>query len=98
MQNYSAEVDEKCSTEKDISEYTITEQKDAESNESSVTKEVLIYFNIFECGRKILDILDVTYEQAYMETQKYKYCEKMFEILVNNNNCNGTPLSNEKLQ
>ena len=29
-QNYSADVDELCSTEKDISEYTITEQKYAE--------------------------------------------------------------------
>ena len=36
-QNYSADVDKLCSAEKDISEYTITEQKDAEYKESSVT-------------------------------------------------------------
>ena len=32
----------------DISEYTITEQKDKEYKEFSVTKEVPIYFNIFK--------------------------------------------------
>ena len=37
-QNYSVNVDELYSTEKDISEYTITEQTDADYEESSVTK------------------------------------------------------------
>ena len=37
-QNDSANADELCSTEKDISEYTIMEQKDAEYKESSITK------------------------------------------------------------
>ena len=46
-QNYSENVDGLCSTEKDISEYTITEQKDAEYEESSVTNEVPSYFSIF---------------------------------------------------
>ena len=63
-QNYSAGVDELCSTEKNISEYTITEQKDADYKESSVTKEVTSYFNVFECGGNLLDRLDVTYKQA----------------------------------
>ena len=58
-----------CSTEKDISEYII-EKKDAEYKEYSVTKEVPIYFNIFGCGRNILDKLDVKYERACMATLK----------------------------
>ena len=40
-------MDELCSTEKDISEYIIMEQKDAEYEEYSVTEEVPSYFNIF---------------------------------------------------
>ena len=70
---YCADVDKLCSTEKDISECTITEQKEEKYKESKGTKEVPIYFNIFECGRNILDRLDVTYEQAFMVTPKDKY-------------------------
>ena len=36
-----------------ISEYTITELKDKEYKETSVTKEVKLYFNIFDCGRNL---------------------------------------------
>ena len=54
-------MDKLCSTEGDISEYTITEQKDAEYEESSVTKEVPNYLKKFECGGILLDILDVMY-------------------------------------
>ena len=52
----------------DVSEYTIMELKYKENKEPSVTKEVKSYFNIFECGRNLLDILDVTYQQAFMDT------------------------------
>ena len=38
FQNYSANMEELCSMKIDISEYTITEQKDVEYEESSVTK------------------------------------------------------------
>ena len=51
-----------CSTEKYISEYTITEEQDAEYKKLSVTKE--------ECGRNILDRLDVTYERVCMGNPK----------------------------
>ena len=77
MQNYSADVDKLCSTEKDTSEYNVTEQKDAEYKEYSATKEVPSYFNIFEYGRNILGRLDVTYEQVCMATPKDKYYDKM---------------------
>ena len=96
--NYCADVDKLCSTEKDISECTITEQKDAEYEESSVTKEVLSYFNIFGCGRNLLDRLDVTYERACMSTPKNKYYTKLLKTLVGDNNRNGAPFSNENLQ
>ena len=48
----------------DVSENTITEQKKEEHKEPSVTKEVTSYFNIYECGRNILVILDVMYQQS----------------------------------
>ena len=54
-------------------------QKDANNEEEyeeySVTDEVPIYLNIFECGRNILNILDVTYEPKVSQT---------FEIAVLN--------------
>ena len=53
-----------------VSEYTIMVLKDKEYKEPSDTKEVTSYFNIFECGRNILDRLDVTYERACISTPK----------------------------
>ena len=52
----------------DVLEKTITEFKEKEHKEPSVTQKVTSYFNIFECGRNILDKLDVTYQQAFMAT------------------------------
>ena len=70
---------EKCSTEEDESEcihQNINKQKDAkngaEYEESPVTDEVPIYFNMFKCGRNILNRVGVTYERACMATPKYK--------------------------
>ena len=91
-------MDELCSKEIDISEYTIMEQKDAGYEESSVTKEVPSYFNIFKCGRNILDRLDVTFERACMATPKDKYYTKLLKNIVNDNNRNGAPLSNENIR
>ena len=91
-------MDKLCSTKIDISEYTITEQKDAEYEKYSVTKEVPSYFNIFECGRNILNRLDMTYEWVCMATQKEKYYTKLFKTLVDENNRNGAPFSNENIQ
>ena len=33
--------------------------------EPSVSEKGSIYFNIFECGRNLLDQLDVTYQRAF---------------------------------
>ena len=46
----------------DVSENTITELKDEEHKEPSVTQKVTSYSNIFKCGRNLLDRLDVTYQ------------------------------------
>ena len=82
----------------DVSAYTITELKDKEYKEPSVTKEVKSYFNIFECGRNLLYRLDVTYQQAFMSTPQDKYYTKFLDNLVKINNRNGEPLSNEKIR
>ena len=52
----------------DVPDNAITELKDKEHKESSVTEKVTSYFNIFECGRNLLDQLDVTYQQSFMAT------------------------------
>ena len=66
-----------CSTEEDESECVhknINKQKyannEAEYEESSVSDEVPIYFNMIECGRNILNRLDVIYEGVCMATPK----------------------------
>ena len=49
----------------DIPMNGITELKDDEHKETSVIVRGYSYFNIFECGRNLLDRLDVTYQQAF---------------------------------
>ena len=57
----------KCSTDEDESECGLNKQKDAnnetEYDESPVTYNVTIYFNVFECGRNILNRLN---ERAWL--------------------------------
>ena len=52
----------------DVPENIITELQDEEHKEHSVTEKVKSYLNIYECGRNLLDQLDVTYERAFMAT------------------------------
>ena len=52
----------------DVLDNIITELKDDEHKEPAVTEKVTSYFNIFECGRNLLDQLDVTYQRAFMKT------------------------------
>ena len=52
----------------DVPDNVITELKDDEYKEPSVTGKGTSYFNIFKCGRNILDQLDVTYQRALMES------------------------------
>ena len=74
------------------------ENNEADYEESSVTDEVPIYFNIFECGRNILNRLDVTYKQECMATPKDKYYTKLLKTVVDYNDYHNAPFSNEKLQ
>ena len=70
---------------------------DAEYEESSVTHEVLSYFNILKCGRNLLNRIYVTYERACIVIPIDKYYEKMLETLVDYNDHHNATLSNEKL-
>ena len=45
----------------DVPDNDITELKDEEHKEPSVTQKVTIFFNIFECGRNLLDQLGVKF-------------------------------------
>ena len=63
LQNNSAE----------IPENTIMKLKDEEHKEHSVTDKVKSYFNIYECGRNILDRINIMYQPAFMATPKEKY-------------------------
>ena len=56
-----------------VPENNITELKDEEHKEHSVTEKVKNYFNIYECGRNLLDRLYVTYQQSFMATPKDRY-------------------------
>ena len=55
----------KCSTEEYKSECVINKQTDAKNE---VTYDVPSYFKVLECGRKLLKILDASYEQACVAT------------------------------
>ena len=52
----------------DVPDNVITELKDDEHKEPSVTEKLTRYFYIFECGRNLLDQLDVTHQRAFMIT------------------------------
>ena len=49
----------------DVTTNVITELKYDEHIEPSVSVKGVIYFNIFERGKNILDQLDVTYQRAF---------------------------------
>ena len=63
-----------------------------------MNKEVKHYFNIFGCGRNLLDRIDVTYKQSFMATPQANYYTEMLENLFKMNNLRGEPLSNERLR
>ena len=82
----------------DVTDNAITELKYDEHKEPSVTEKVTSYFNIFECGRNLLDQLDITYQRAFMATSaKYEYYKEMTKVLIKANTKDGK-LRNEKIQ
>ena len=63
-----------------------------------MTEIVTSYFNIFECGRNILDQLEVTYQQAFMAiSAQYEYYKEMTKSLIKANT-EGGKLCNENIQ
>ena len=72
--------------------------KDDEHKEPSVTQKDTSYFNISECGRNILDQLEVTYQQAFMATSAQKeYCKEMTKSLIKANIGSDGKICNEKI-
>ena len=55
-------------------------------------------FNIFECGRKVLERIGVSYERACMENPKDECFTEMLHSLLKHNHCHGTPFSSKNLQ
>ena len=82
----------------DVPENTITELKDEEHKEPSVTQKVTNYFNIYECGSNLLYRLDVTYHWSFMSNPRDKYYNAFLDNLVEDNILRGKPLSNENIQ
>ena len=54
----------------DVPTNVITELKYDEHIEPSVSVKEASYFNIFECGRNLLDQLDVIYQRAFTASEK----------------------------
>ena len=50
----------------DVPSNVIMELEDDEHKEPSVIGTGASYFNIFQCGRNLLDQLDVMYQRAFM--------------------------------
>ena len=63
-----------------------------------MTERVTIHFNIYECGRNLLDQLDVTYQRAFMATPQDECYNTLLDTLVKDNNLRGEPFSNKKNQ
>ena len=83
----------------DVPDNVITELKDDEHKEPSVTEKVTSYFNIFECGRNQLDQLDVIYQRAFMATSAQdEYYKEMTKILIKANIGRDGRICNEKIQ
>ena len=91
----------------DVPENVITELKYNEHKEPSVIGKVTSYSNIFKCGRKLLDQLDVTYQRVFMESpvrEEYytspareRYYEQLMKILINSNVKSDGTINNDKL-
>ena len=92
----------------DVPTNVITELKDNDHIEPSVIDKGSSYFNIFECGRNLLDQLDITYQRAFMATPvpeglykpspaRERYYDQIADSLIESNvQSNGT-ISDEEL-
>ena len=77
----------------DVPTNVITELKDDEHKEHSVIEKGTSYYNIFKCGRNLLDQIDVTYQQAFTASPvqeglyqpslaRERYYDQMAESLI----------------
>ena len=57
----------------------------------------LRYFNLFKCGKNILNRLDATYKQACVSTSREIYYTEIYNTLPDYNERKNTPLWNEKI-
>ena len=97
-QSCSTDKDGLCSTKEEKSEFAIKKQKDAKNEVTYYEPEYFNAFNIFKCGRNILDRLDVSYERACITTPKEEYFTEMLDHLIEHNCCHGTQMSNKNLR
>ena len=65
--------------------------------DNPVVKEP-IYFNLFECGKNISNIIDATCKRACMASSRDKYYTEMLKTLTDYNDRNNAPLSNDNIQ
>ena len=68
-QNCSAEENELRSTKEDKPECAIKKKIDTNNEVAYAETKYFNVYNIFECGRDLLDILDVSYERACIAIQ-----------------------------
>ena len=75
---------------------------ETEHGKLSVTDNTFIketrYFNLFKCGKNILNRLDATCEQYCMEISRDRYYTEMYKTLTDYNYRNNTPLSNDNIR
>ena len=82
--------------------------KDDEYIEPSVIEKGTSYFNIFDCGRNILDQIDVTYQRAFMATPvpeghyipspaQDRYYDTLAKRLINSTVKSDGTINNDKL-
>ena len=82
----------------DVPDNVITELKEDEHKEPSVTEKVTSYFNIFECGINLLDQLEITYQRAFMATSAQdEYYKEMTKSLIKENIGSDGKICNEKI-
>ena len=55
------------------------------------------YFNIFECGKNVLNKLDAIHKGACMANYRDQYYTKFSRTLTDFNSRNDAPLSNENI-
>ena len=93
----------------DVPTNIITELKDNDHIKPSVIDKGSIYFNIIECGRNLLDQLDVTYQREFTESPlqqglyqispaRERYYDMMANKIIETNVGSEGTINNEELR